>query len=82
MDPLQRVISDRSTSDPELDGAWAAALNSGLGQLFSSALPVPLAADSPFLVGGATSFEGALEALGNQTQRIITIESALVEAWK
>ena len=37
--------------------------------------------DSPFLVGGATSLEGALDALGSQTQRVIAMESALVAAW-
>jgi hypothetical protein len=81
MDPSQRVISDRSASLPELDEAWASALDSGLGQLFDSTPPAPLAIDSPFLVGGATSFEGALDALGSQTQRVIAVESALIKAW-
>lgn len=81
MDPSQRVISDRSASLPELDEAWASALDSGLGQLFDSTPPAPLAIDSPFLVGGTTSFEGALDALGSQTQRVIAMESALVAAW-
>jgi hypothetical protein len=81
MDPSQRVISDRSASLPELDEAWASALDSGLGRLFDSAPPAPLATDSPFLVGGATSLEGAIDALGSQTQRVIAMESALVAAW-
>src|SRR5258705_9351163 len=81
MDPPQHVISDRSASLPELDEAWAAAIDSGLGQLFDTTPPAPLATDSPFLVGGATSFEGALDALGSQTQRVIAVEAALLKAW-
>src|SRR5258705_8669790 len=81
MDPPQHVISDRSASLPELNEAWAAAIDSGIGQLFDAAPPAPLAVDSPFLVGGATSFEGALDALRSQTQRVIMVESALIKAW-
>src|SRR3979411_1747112 len=81
MEPSQRVISDRSASLPELDEAWAAAIDSGLGQLFDTTPPSPLATDSPFLVGGATSFEGALDTLGSQIQRVIAVEAALLKAW-